>query len=472
MATRRRRVSECLSLSQEDVYNRIRVIGNGSFSTVWLATKASSEGHEFVVKDVALESMSDQDRESAISEVVLHSKLDHVNIIKYVEVIRTNPAQLSIVLEYAAAGDIAAFLSTRRLMRQPLSERESLVWFAQLVSAVDYIHKQGMIHRDIKAANVFLATSGLVKLGDFNLSKTLDCNAKRMNERTCSTPCGTPMYNSPEQWLRQPYTQQVDIWALGCLLYELVTVQPAFLADSMEALHKAIHTGKYDRQALRGVGTGVRDMIVSMLSFESRRRPTISELLKNKVVSDMRGCTFLPVELGGSGVVQQLQTVTLLPGRRRSSIPATIEEEPAYEARADLRGSPAPSAPPSTPSSGLRRLPSLGRRASHQHGAVHHRMQRLTLTEEELVPASLSPSPEPAPISSRASTSTTTTHSLPAAHSLPTLRPRKLPQAPDSNVAFPPITVSHSKNPRSSIVRTEQTTAVSASRTPQTHTVG
>ena len=80
---RRRRVSECLSLTQVDAYERTKVIGRGSFSTVWLATKIDLSGQsEYVVKDVALESMSDQDREAAIKEVVLHSKMDHVNIIK------------------------------------------------------------------------------------------------------------------------------------------------------------------------------------------------------------------------------------------------------------------------------------------------------------------------------------------------------------------------------------------------------
>ena len=66
-----------------------------------------------------------------------------------------------------------------------------------------------LLIRDVKTANIFLASNGLTKLGDFNLSKKLPMNAKKMEERTCSTPCGTPMYNSPEQWLRGNYNLQV-----------------------------------------------------------------------------------------------------------------------------------------------------------------------------------------------------------------------------------------------------------------------
>lgn len=78
---RRRRVSEVLILSHEDAYERQRIIGTGAFSTVWLAKKSESE---YVVKDVLLDAISDEDKEAAISEVALHSKLNHVNIIKFV----------------------------------------------------------------------------------------------------------------------------------------------------------------------------------------------------------------------------------------------------------------------------------------------------------------------------------------------------------------------------------------------------
>lgn len=86
---RRRRVSEVLTLTPVDAYERQRIIGSGAFSTVWLARKTdgSDESRHFVVKDVALDAMSEQDKEAAISEVSLHSKLNHINIIKFVAVL-------------------------------------------------------------------------------------------------------------------------------------------------------------------------------------------------------------------------------------------------------------------------------------------------------------------------------------------------------------------------------------------------
>ena len=79
----RRRVSEHLPITTIDHYVRLEVIGMGSFSKVWVAIRRDkSDGKQYVVKDVALESMSPQDRDAAINEVIIHSKLDHVNIIK------------------------------------------------------------------------------------------------------------------------------------------------------------------------------------------------------------------------------------------------------------------------------------------------------------------------------------------------------------------------------------------------------
>eukprot|EP00048_Salpingoeca_helianthica_P015962 m.229646 g.229646 ORF g.229646 m.229646 type:complete len:512 (-) comp17794_c0_seq1:524-2059(-) len=305
MAAGRRRmsVSDQISVLPTDVYTRKSVIGRGAFSVVWLAQATGGFGEQVVVKDVALEAMSEEDREAAISEVVLHSQLNHRHIIRYIEVIRPNPSQLSIVLEYAVGGDLSEFLKKRASLKNPLHEKEALVWFAQVLSAVDYLHKRDMIHRDIKAANIFISADGTTKLGDFNLSKTLECNAKRTSERSCSTPCGTPMYNAPERWIKGGYTQQVDIWSLGCLFYEMLLLQPAFVAPNMDALYKTIHSGTYNKALLSSVSVGVREILFAMLAHDPRRRPRADMLLKEGIIRDVRSHLFIPPEIGGPGLI-------------------------------------------------------------------------------------------------------------------------------------------------------------------------
>lgn len=89
-------------------------------------------------------------------------------------------------------------------------------------------------------ANIFIAERGVVKLGDMNVSK--------ITERGfCMTQTGTPYYASPEVWKDEPYDEKSDIWSLGCVLYELITLKPPFRAEDMEGLFKKVTRGIYQR---------------------------------------------------------------------------------------------------------------------------------------------------------------------------------------------------------------------------------
>lgn len=82
-----------------------------------------------------------------------------------------------------------------------------------------------ILHRDLKSANVFLTRDGVIKLGDLNVSK--------MVLKMCQTQTGTPYYASPEIWKDQPYDKKSDIWSLGCVLYEAISLKPPFRANDM-----------------------------------------------------------------------------------------------------------------------------------------------------------------------------------------------------------------------------------------------
>ena len=104
------------------------------------------------------------------------------------------------------------------------TECEIMCWFIQICLALKHIHKLKILHRDIKTSNVFLSAANCVKLGDFGISKELNGTLD-----AATTVIGTPYYMSPEVYQNQPYTFKADIWALGCLLYELCTFQVILL---------------------------------------------------------------------------------------------------------------------------------------------------------------------------------------------------------------------------------------------------
>jgi len=95
------------------------------------------------------------------------------------------------------------------------------------------------VHRDLKAANVFVSGAGVIKIGDMNVSKVIQTGALMF------TQIGTPYYACPEVWLDKPYDSRGDIWSLGCILYELCALRPPFMARDMKGLYQKVTTGVY-----------------------------------------------------------------------------------------------------------------------------------------------------------------------------------------------------------------------------------
>jgi NIMA (never in mitosis gene a)-related kinase 1/4/5 len=109
-----------------------------------------------------------------------------------------------------------------------------------VVRGLKSLHDIKIFHRDLKSANIFLHKDGTAKLGDMNVSKV----AKK---GLLYTQTGTPYYASPEVWRDQPYDHKSDIWSLGCVLYESVTLKPPFRAEDMQGLYKKVLRGIYPK---------------------------------------------------------------------------------------------------------------------------------------------------------------------------------------------------------------------------------
>lgn len=138
-------------------------------------------------------------------------------------------------------GDLAYHLKKRKKEGRPFTEKEILNWFIQISIALEYIHGKKILHRDIKSQNIFLTSNNTAKLGDFGISKLLETT-----NQAAMTVVGTPYYMSPEVCENKPYTYKSDVWALGCVLYELCTLQHAFAADNLLGLVYKIVQGKVE----------------------------------------------------------------------------------------------------------------------------------------------------------------------------------------------------------------------------------
>lgn len=116
---------------------------------------------------------------------------------------------------------------------------EHFIWKTahQLLKGLKGLHEHNIIHRDMKCANIFFV-EGAAKIGDLNISKIVD-------NGFATTQTGTPYYTSPEIWKHEKYDNKCDIWALGCIIYEMCTLLPPFRAEDYPGLFKAITLGQY-----------------------------------------------------------------------------------------------------------------------------------------------------------------------------------------------------------------------------------
>ncbi|XP_047737422.1 serine/threonine-protein kinase Nek8 isoform X3 [Hyalella azteca] len=161
---------------------------------------------------------------SSLIEVRVLSILRHPFIIHYHNSFN-HDSSLMIVMEYAAGGNLQSFLQSR-LPSNFLQEQHAVDLFTQMTLGLQHIHRQNILHRDLKPQNIFMdITHKYLKIGDFGISKILSSKSKAF------TVVGTPCYLSPELCQNKPYNKKSDVWALGCILYELLTLKMAFQAE-------------------------------------------------------------------------------------------------------------------------------------------------------------------------------------------------------------------------------------------------
>mmetsp|Transcript_10744 Transcript_10744/g.20985 ORF Transcript_10744/g.20985 Transcript_10744/m.20985 type:complete len:308 (+) Transcript_10744:2518-3441(+) len=260
-----------------DKYEVLKQIGKGSFGTV-AKVKRKSDGKVLVWKELIYKRMNDREKNQLVTEVNILRELKHPHIVRYYDrIIDKSQGKIFIVMEYCEGGDIGHLIKRCKQKRDYIGE--DVIWkiFFQVVLALKECHRRTtgrILHRDIKPGNVFLDASYNVKLGDFGLARIFGENSVY-----AQTHVGTPYYMSPEQINEACYDEKSDIWSLGCLLYEIVTLHPPFEASSHIALATKIRAGLFERVPSR-YSEELQNLIKWMLSVESLRRPSVDDLLQ------------------------------------------------------------------------------------------------------------------------------------------------------------------------------------------------
>ena len=260
-------------------YKVIKLLGEGSFGKAFLC-KNESNNRICVIKQIVIEDMNQKEKDDAYNEAQILGKLDHPNIIKLLEVFDSKKPKhaLNIVTEYADGGDLSEKIKSQN--KKPFTELEILNYFTQICLALKHIHEKKIIHRDLKSSNIFLMKNGLIKLGDFGISKGFQNTMEK-----AKTMVGTPYYLSPEILENKPYDAKSDIWSLGVLLYEMMTFKMPFSANSFPILVVKILRGNYTPPPTI-YSKDLREIIDKCLIVDYRKRPTIQQILNFPIIQN------------------------------------------------------------------------------------------------------------------------------------------------------------------------------------------
>jgi len=325
-------------------YDRLNILGRGSHGVARLLKRRHQHGScardekEFcVAKEIDLSAMPGDAQQETQNEVMILKSLSHVNIVKYYDTFVEDEI-LYIVMEYADAGDLSKVIRDRKSEGFNFQELGVLSVLLQCGRALRHIHARRIVHRDLKSENVFLA-SGVsdgctVKIGDFGTSKMLE-HTRAM----ATTLIGTPSHLSPEVCDNMPYGSKADIWSLGVVLYELLTLEPPFKATNLAALVLKIVISEPKPVPIEYYSVEVRGFIKPMLEKDPVRRPSAAQLLREKALRHVARLSPLPslTERPGPASPSEVDTLTPTP---ESLSEASEAERVAGQAKNSGSGSP------------------------------------------------------------------------------------------------------------------------------------
>ncbi|KAG9455567.1 hypothetical protein H6P81_000075 [Aristolochia fimbriata] len=253
-------------------YHVIELVGEGSFGKVYKGRRKYT-GQIVALKFILKHGKSEKDIHNLRQEIEILKKLKHENIIEMLDAFESSQ-EFCVVTEFAQ-GELFEVIEDDKC----LPEEQVQAISKQLVRALYYLHKNRIIHRDMKPQNILIGAGSTVKLCDFGFARAMSTNTVVLRSIK-----GTPLYMAPELVREQPYNHTADLWSLGVILYELFVGQPPFYTNSVYALIKHIVNDpvKYPEN----MSASFKSFLKGLLCKEPQKRMTWPALLEHPFVKE------------------------------------------------------------------------------------------------------------------------------------------------------------------------------------------
>jgi polo-like kinase 1 len=284
--------------STQKRYVKGRFLGKGGFAKCYELTDAVTKqvfAGKIVPKTLLVKP---HQREKMTQEINIHRGVNHKHIVGFHGFFEDND-NVYILLELCRRRSLMELHKRRRAVTEP----EGRYFVHQVVLAVDYLHKNHIIHRDLKLGNLFLNDEMEIKIGDFGLATRVDYEGERKK-----TLCGTPNYIAPEVLGKKGHSYEVDAWSLGCILYTLLLGKPPFETSCLKDTYTRIKKNEYHIPPAK-MSPCAKRLIEKLLQADPTQRPTMEQVLHDEFFTT----GFLPAGLPTSCLTMAPRFDTLKP---------------------------------------------------------------------------------------------------------------------------------------------------------------
>ncbi|XP_052242175.1 uncharacterized protein LOC127852295 isoform X2 [Dreissena polymorpha] len=273
-------LSSMSSLVEDTIqWKKGNILGKGAFGTVWCGL--TSEGQLIAVKQIELnttnQNKAKKEYEKVQEEVELLKTLEHKNIVGYLGT-SLEDSIVSIFMQFVPGGSIASILARFGALDEAVFKK----YTRQILEGVEYLHRNDVIHRDIKGGNVMLMPNGVIKLIDFGCAKRLCINLSMGQSQILKSMKGTPYWMAPEVVNETGHGKKSDIWSIGCTVFEMATRKPPWAEMNPMAAIFAIGSDKPVPQLPEKFTEEARQFVTSCLTKDQSKRPSATELLSNQ----------------------------------------------------------------------------------------------------------------------------------------------------------------------------------------------